>query len=171
MGRSGEKWIFLEREFRGETSLFRGANRLNLDAKGRFAIPTRYRERLQECCASELVVTIDKDRCLLIYPLPEWQEIERKLMKLPTFNKAARNLQRLLVGHATEVEMDAQGRVLLPQTLREFAGLDKHTMLVGQVNRFELWDEERWNEQRESGLDDLDLEQMDLPADLETLSI
>lgn len=151
--------------------MFRGANRLNLDAKGRFAIPTRYRERLQECCASELVVTIDKDRCLLIYPLPEWQEIERKLMKLPTFNKAARNLQRLLVGHATEVEMDAQGRVLLPQTLREFAGLDKHTMLVGQVNRFELWDEERWHEQRESGLDDLDLEQMDLPADLETLSI
>lgn len=94
--------------------MFRGVNRLNLDAKGRLAVPTRFRGRLQECCASELVVTIDRDHCLLIYPLPEWQEIERKLMRLPSFNKATRNLQRLLVGHATDVEMDGQGRVLLP---------------------------------------------------------
>lgn len=151
--------------------LFRGANKLNLDAKGRLAIPTRFRERLRESCASQLVITIDKDRCLLIYPLPEWQEIERKLMKLPSFNKAARNLQRLLVGHATEVEMDGQGRVLLPPTLREFAGLEKHTMLIGQGNKFELWDEVRWNDQRESGLEDLDLEQLELPADLETLAL
>jgi len=151
--------------------LFRGANKLTLDAKGRLAIPTRFRDRLRESCASQLVITIDKDRCLLIYPLPEWHEIERKLMKLPSFNKAARNLQRLLVGHATEVEMDGQGRVLLPATLREFASLDKHTMLIGQGNKFELWDEESWSAQRESGLEDLDLEQLDLPADLETLAI
>ena len=151
--------------------MFRGASRLNLDAKGRLAIPTRYRERLNECCASELVITIDKDRCLLVYPLPEWQEIERKLNKLPSYNKAARNLQRLLVGHATEVDMDAQGRVLLPQTLREFAGLQKQAMLVGQGNKFELWDEERWYEQRDAGLNDMDFDQLNLPADLETLSL
>jgi len=162
---------FGDLELQGGMFLFRGANRLTLDAKGRLAIPTRFRDRLRESCASQLVVTIDKDRCLLIYPLPEWQEIERKLMKLPSFNKAARNLQRLLVGHATEVEMDAQGRVLLPTTLRDFAGLDKHTMLIGQGNKFELWDEEQWNAQRESGLEDLDLEQLELPADLETLAI
>ncbi|MCW8890978.1 MAG: division/cell wall cluster transcriptional repressor MraZ [Sedimenticola sp.] len=151
--------------------MFRGVNKLNLDAKGRLAIPTRFRERLQECCASELVVTIDRDHCLLIYPLPEWQEIERKLMKLPSFNKAARNLQRLLVGHATEVEMDAQGRVLLPPALRDFAKLEKHTVLIGQGNKFELWDEALWNSQRDGWLDEVNLDDLDLPADLETLSI
>ncbi|PLX62022.1 division/cell wall cluster transcriptional repressor MraZ [Sedimenticola selenatireducens] len=151
--------------------MFRGVNRLNLAAKGRLAVPTRYRERLQEGCASELVVTIDRDHCLLIYPLPEWQEIERKLMKLPSFNKAARNLQRLLVGHATEVEMDGQGRVLLPPALRDFARLEKHVVLIGQGNKFELWDEDRWNSQRADWLDEVNLEDLDLPADLETLSI
>ena len=151
--------------------LFRGLNRLNLDAKGRLAVPTRYRERLRDCCASELVVTVDTDHCLLLYPMPEWQEIERKLIKLPSFNKAARNLQRLLVGHATEVEMDGQGRVLMPPPLREFAGLDKHVVLIGQGNKFELWDEARWNEQRDQWLDNVDLEQLELPVDLQTLSI
>jgi MraZ protein len=157
---------------RGDLTLFRGVNSLNLDAKGRFAIPTRYRERLKDCCASQLVITVDpNDHCLLIYPVPEWQEIERKLMKLPTFNKAARRLQRLLVGHAIEVDMDGQGRVLLPPPLREFAQMNKHAVLIGQGNKFELWDEERWNEQRENWLEESDLEQLDLPADLETLSI
>jgi MraZ protein len=151
--------------------LFRGVNRLNLDAKGRLAIPTRYRERLRECCASELVITVDTDHCLLLYPMPEWQEIERKLMRLPSFNKAARQLQRLLVGHATETEMDGQGRVLLPPPLREFAGLEKQAVLIGQGNKLELWDEVRWNEQRDNWLEEVDLEQLDLPADLETLSI
>ena len=152
--------------------MFRGVNSLNLDAKGRFAIPTKYRGRLKDCCASQLVITVDpNDHCLLIYPVPEWQEIERKLMKLPTFNKAARRLQRLLVGHATEVDMDGQGRVLLPPPLREFAQMNKHAVLIGQGNKFELWDEERWSAQRENWLEESDLEQLDLPADLETLSI
>ncbi|MEJ2530066.1 MAG: division/cell wall cluster transcriptional repressor MraZ [Gammaproteobacteria bacterium] len=157
--------------------MFRGVNSLNLDAKGRFAIPTRYRERLKDCWeslvgAGRLVITVDpNDHCLLIYPVSEWQEIERKLMRLPSFNKAARRLQRLLVGHATEVDMDGQGRVLLPPPLREFAQMNKHAVLIGQGNKFELWDEERWNEQRESWLEESDLEQLDLPADLETLSI
>jgi MraZ protein len=152
--------------------LFRGVNRVNLDAKGRLAVPTRYRGLLVESCASRLVVTIDaNDRCLLIYPAPIWQEIERKLMKLPSFNKEARRLQRLLVGHATEVDMDGQGRLLLPPPLREFAGMNKQAVLIGQGDRFELWDEEHWNGQREEWLKETDLEQMDLPADLETLSI
>jgi len=171
----GKKWVNVD--FSGNwnsqrgRSLFRGLNRLNLDAKGRLAVPTRYRERIQERCASELVVTIDRDHCLLIYPLPEWQEIERKLMKLPSFNKAARNLQRLLVGHATEVEMDGQGRVLLPPALRDFAQLEKRVVLIGQGNKFELWDEERWSNQREGWLDEMELGDVDLPADFDTLSI
>ncbi len=151
--------------------LFRGVNRLNLDAKGRFAVPTRYRERLLECCASQLVITVDPDHCLLIYPAPEWMEIERKLMKLPSFNKTARRLQRLLVGYATELEMDGQGRVLLPPPLREFAEMNKQLVLIGQGAKFELWDEARWNEQRENWLEEVDFEQLDLPTDLETLSI
>ncbi len=173
MGRSGKKWIILEKEFSkgGIFDLFRGVYKLNLDTKGRIAIPTRFRERLREECASELVVTVDVDRCLMIYPLPEWREVERKLMKLPSFNKAARQLQRLYVGHATEVEMDSQGRMLLPPPLREFAGLEKHTVLIGQGNKFELWDDERWSAQRDDWLEQGDLEQLDLPADLESLSI
>ena len=112
--------------------MFRGVTALNLDAKGRMAIPTRYRDRLRESCASQLVITVDRDRCLLVYPEPEWAEIERKLEALPSFNKSARTLQRLYIGHAHEVEMDAQGRILLPPELRKFAGLDKRVALVGQ---------------------------------------
>ncbi|MEW8042771.1 MAG: division/cell wall cluster transcriptional repressor MraZ [gamma proteobacterium symbiont of Phacoides pectinatus] len=150
--------------------MFRGVTNINLDAKGRLAIPTRYRDELRDCCGSELVITADTDRSLLIYPLPEWHQIERKLMRLPTFNKTARQLQRLLVGYATEVEVDAQGRVLLPAPLREFARLDKHVVLVGQGTKFELWDADRWNEQQ-GWIDGVDLESLDLPAGLEDLSI
>lgn len=135
------------------------------------AIPTRYRERIAESCEGELVVTVDRDHCLLIYPLPEWEEIERRLVRLPSLNKQARRLQRLLVGHATEVELDGHGRVLLPAPLREYAKLDKHAMLIGQGNKFELWDEERWDERREAWLEDEEGDDVDLPAELETLTL
>jgi len=150
--------------------LFRGINNISLDAKGRMAIPTRFRESLQSCCASQLVITVDTDRCLLIYPLPEWQEIERKLVKLPSFNKAARRLQRMLMGNATEVEMDGQGRILVPAPLRNYAGLEKRAVMIGQGHKFELWDEASWSGQLDEW-QETDLEQLDLPTDLETLSI
>ena len=150
--------------------MFRGVNTLNLDTKGRMAMPTRYRQRLCDNCNGQLVITVDRDRCLLIYPLPEWELIERKLVKLPSFNKQARRLQRLLIGHATEVELDSAGRVLLPTPLREFADLEKKAVLIGQGNKFELWNEVLWGERRDVWLaEDDDLE--DLPADLETLSL
>lgn len=151
--------------------MFRGINRINLDVKGRLAIPTRYRERLREYCASELVVTVDPDRCLLIYPLPDWNAIEQVLMKLPTFDESARILQRLLVGHATETEMDGQGRVLIPTPLRDFARLNKQTVMIGQGARFELWDEARWTEKQESWLEKADLEQLKFSSELGKLSI
>ena len=132
-----------------EDILFRGVTNLNLDAKGRMAIPAKYRERLGVSCGGHLIVTLDRDGCLLLYPLPEWQRIEVELMKLPSLHKQVRGLQRLLLGHATECELDGQGRVLLPSPLRVAAGLNKHAVLVGQGNKFELWDEAKWSEQRD----------------------
>ena len=121
---------------------FRGINNLNIDAKGRMAMPSRYRERLLESCGGRLVVTVDRDHCLLVYPLPEWEIIEAKLVELPSLNREARLLQRLLIGHATECEMDGQGRILLPAMLREFAKLTKKIVIIGQGKKFEIWDEQ-----------------------------
>jgi len=133
-------------------------------------MPTRYREQIAELAQGKLVVTIDKDQCLLIYPLPEWEAIERKLMGLPSLNATARRLQRLMVGHATDLPLDGHGRVLLPPELREFAGLGRHGMLIGQGNRFELWDEARWNERRAAWLANEEAPS-DLPSELEHLSL
>ena len=149
--------------------MLRGATKVTLDAKGRLAIPTRYRERLAQRCDGQLVATVDKDYCLLLYPLPDWEDIERKLMRLPSLDKRARRLQRLMVGHATEVDIDGHGRILLSRELREFAGLEKQAVLLGQGNRFELWDEVRWNETRDGWLSDGD--DADLSAQLETLTL
>jgi MraZ protein len=149
--------------------MFRGVTNLTLDAKGRLAVPARYRERLIERCQGQLVVTVDSDHCLLIYPLPEWEEVEHKLARLPSLNPRARQLQRLLLGHATEVELDAAGRVLLPTPLREFAGLARDVMLIGQANKFELWDAERWQTKRESWLNAAG-DTTPLIAELESLS-
>lgn len=152
--------------------MFRGVNPLSLDSKGRLAVPTRYRETLMRHCNGQMVMTVDRDHCLLLYPLSDWEEIERKLVKLPSFNKKARGLQRLLIGHATEVELDASGRILVPPPLREFAGLNKAVVMIGQGNKFEIWDETAWNARRtewltqegQSGDDDL-------AAGLENLSL
>ena len=132
--------------------MFRGVNQLSLDAKGRMVMPTRYRDRIAERSQGRLVVTVDRDQCLLLYPLPDWDDIERKLMALPSLNEQARQLQRLMVGYATDVEIDRHGRLLLPPKLREFAGLTRAAVLIGQGNRFELWDEVRWNERSDQWL-------------------
>ena len=149
--------------------MFRGATKVTLDAKGRFAIPTRYRERIAARCEGQLIATVDKDYCLLIYPYPDWEEIERKLMRVSSMNKKTRRLQRLMVGHATEVEVDGHGRILLSRELREFAELGRQAVLIGQGNKFELWDEERWSAKRDEWLSDED--ETDLPAELESLSL
>ncbi|HTD31339.1 MAG TPA: division/cell wall cluster transcriptional repressor MraZ [Steroidobacteraceae bacterium] len=150
--------------------MFRGATKITLDDKGRMVMPNRYREQIHELAQGKLVVTVDRDQCLLIYPLPEWELIERKLMGLPSLNATARRLQRLMVGHATDLPLDGHGRVLLPPELREFAQLGRHGMLIGQGNRFELWDEARWNERRDLWLKNEEAA-TDLPSELESLSI
>lgn len=150
--------------------MFRGVNPINLDVKGRLAIPTKYRDRLRESCAGQLVVTVDRDHCLLLYPLAAWEEIERQLVRLGNMNKQVRRLQRLLIGHASECEMDGNGRILMPPALREFAGLNKRVVLIGQGNKFELWDEQIWNDKREEWLSGDD-DSLDIPPELDSLSL
>ena len=126
--------------------MFRGANAINLDAKGRLAMPSRYRDELVARCGGQLIVTIDAvDPCLCVYPLAEWELIEAKLRDLPSLREDTRRLLRLLIGNAVDVELDGSGRFLVPPRLRTHAGLDKHAMLVGQLNKFQLWNEDAWN--------------------------
>ncbi|EKT55934.1 division/cell wall cluster transcriptional repressor MraZ [Providencia sneebia] len=128
--------------------MFRGATLVNLDSKGRLTVPTRYRGMLSEESKGQMVCTIDLHQpCLLLYTLPEWEIIEEKLSRLSTMNPAERRVQRLLLGHASECQMDNAGRLLLANTLRQHAGLTKEVMLVGQINKFELWDEQTWYQQ------------------------
>lgn len=128
--------------------MFRGATQVNLDNKGRLVVPTRYRGLLKDECQGRMVCTIDLHQpCLLLYTLPEWEIIEEKLSRLSTMNPAEKRVQRLLLGHASECEMDNAGRLLLANVLRQHAGLTKEVMLVGQINKFELWDEQRWYKQ------------------------
>lgn len=126
--------------------MFRGVTELVLDAKGRLAIPTRHREALADG-SGRVVITADPSHCLLLYPVAEWEPIQQKLMSFPSFNDRLRGLQRLIVGHADDVELDGAGRILIPPALRKFAGLDKHVVLVGQGHRFELWDDAQWQAQ------------------------
>lgn len=153
--------------------MFRGINGINIDAKGRIVMPTRYRERLQLDSKSAVVLTIDtEERCLLLYPLPEWEEIEKKLAALPSFNAAARRIQRLLIGHATDVEMDSHGRILLPPLLREYAGLKKKAVLVGQGKKFELWDEAHWDDSRQNWLEEeSNADETTLPDEVKSISL
>ena len=135
--------------------MFRGDSKLTIDVKGRIAIPTKYREMILGQSDSQIVITINinpSERCLWLYTLSEWIEIEQKLVKLPSLDPAAQRLKRILMGHASDGELDSSGRILLPVTLREFAGLEKHVLLVGQGNKFEIWNESTWNEQREKWL-------------------
>lgn len=148
--------------------MFRGITQLSLDAKGRLAIPARYRGELMSSCAGCLIVTVDPSKCLLIYPQPAWEPIEQKLNNLSSFDQKTRNLQRLLVGNASDVEMDAAGRILVSLPLRQFAGLSKDVVLVGQGAKFELWDEEKWNLQIESALAFKD---GDMPPELDGFSL
>jgi len=124
--------------------------KLALDAKGRLAIPGKHRAALTGSAdegGRTLIVTADPSRCLLVYPRATWEPIQARLMGLSSFNAEIRGLQRLLVGHADEVDMDGTGRILVPPALREYAALDHHVVLVGQGNKFELWDDAKWQQE------------------------
>ena len=152
--------------------MFRGATTVNLDGKGRLAIPTRYRDSLLDECEGQLVCTIDLHQpCLLLYPLPEWEKIEQKLSRLSSMNPAERRVQRLLLGPARECQMDSAGRLLVATTLRQHASLVKEVMLVGQLNKFELWDEQTWYQKVKEDIDAEQSAQDTLSERLQDLSL
>jgi MraZ protein len=126
--------------------VFRGIAQLNLDSKGRLAVPARHRDALIERCGGHLVITVDADRCLLIYPLPDWELIQQKLEALSNLDARVRELQRRLIGFAVDVDIDSAGRVLISTALRQFAQLDKNVVLVGQGKKFELWNQDNWEQ-------------------------
>ena len=146
--------------------MFLGSHAINMDAKGRMAIPTKIRELLASFCDGRIVVTAHtEERCLLVYPEDQWKEVKANLEALPNSNKKVRRVQRLVLGNASELEMDGNGRLLLPPTLREFASLDKKVMLVGLGEKAELWSEQSWNDM----LDEADDEPM--PDEMSNLSL
>ncbi|HUX81554.1 MAG TPA: division/cell wall cluster transcriptional repressor MraZ [Halothiobacillus sp.] len=149
--------------------MFRGITNLNLDGKGRLAMPTRHRAAFAQD-EGQLVITIDTDeRCLLLYPLSTWLGIERQIDALPSFNKTANRIKRMLIGHATEVSLDAAGRILIPAELRGHAELDKEAVLVGQGKKLELWAQGNWTRLTDAFLNEGEDEA--LPAALESLSL
>lgn len=124
-----------------------GSHSINMDAKGRMAIPTRIRESLNASCDGRLMLTAHaQERCVLLYPEPQWREKLPTIQALPMLDPLARQIQRRWIGYATPVEMDGNGRILVPPTLRSFGYLDKKLMLVGLGDKMELWNEEHWHE-------------------------
>ena len=151
--------------------MYTGSHSINMDAKGRMAVPTRVREMLTEESGGRVVMTANpamkmSERCLLVYPEGRWNEILPEIQNLPNLDKVIRRTQRLVIGYAATLELDGNGRVLLPPTLREYAGLDKKLMLVGQGAKLELWSEERWN----AWMDDVD-EDAEIPPEMASLSL
>ncbi len=148
--------------------MFRGISVVNLDSKGRIAIPVRYRDVLGQ----QIIITIDTELpCLLVYQQTQWEIIEQKIQALPSFNKVARRIQHLLIGHATDLELDDSGRLVLPKLLRDYAKLEKQAMLVGQGSKLEIWDEQVWKEHREQWLSEAGESESDLPEELQSLSL
>jgi MraZ protein len=127
--------------------VFRGAAKVTLDVKGRMVLPTRVRDALAQLGDQQLVATVDhRDLCVLVYPLRDWQTLQTSLLDLPNLDPETRWLQRVMVGYATDLELDGHGRVLIPGELREFTGLQRDAMLLGQGNHLELWDESAWKQ-------------------------
>jgi MraZ protein len=148
--------------------MFRGATSLNLDVKGRLAVPAKHRDALHALSAGHLVLTAHPHRCLLLYPQPAWDPIQAKMMALSSFDKQSSALQRLLVGFAEDLEMDSAGRLLVSPVLRDFSGIEKQVMLVGQGSHFELWNMDAWRAQLDQVMTGGN---MILPAELEGFSL
>jgi MraZ protein len=153
--------------------MFRGLSAVTLDSKGRMTMPVCYRAQLQAEDNGRIVITIDTEAlCLLLYPYATWEEIEKSIAALPSFNQTTRRIQRLLIGHATDLEIDNNGRCLIPPLLRDYAKLDKHLILVGQGKKIEIWQEELWTEGRTNWLSKgLYESSAEIPAELKLLSL
>ena len=134
-------------------------------------MPKNHRDRLEENGVKELVVTADPSRCLVVYPKPVWEQVEKQLNELPNSSRTTRALQRLYIGYATDIELDGTGRMLLPNELREYASLDRKGVLIGQGKKFELWDERTWEIESEKWKQEVsELDPADMPAELQNIS-
>ena len=129
--------------------MFQGAAQLNLDTKGRLAIPARHRDALVQAGDGRLVLTAHPHRCLLLYPAPAWEPIRDKIQAAPSFDPHAAAVKRVMLGNARDGEIDAAGRILVAPELREYAGLDKQVWLVGMGSHFEIWSDAGWRRQHE----------------------
>ena len=136
------------------------------------ALPTRYREELHERCGSSMVVTVNNtsDHCLWMYPLDEWEQVERKINNLSSFNPQHVRLKRFFVGYAADVDMDKTGRVLLPPSLREFARIEKEVVFIGQGNKFEIWSAKDWEASQDSWLNQAGVDEAPSP-EMEVLQL
>ena len=127
--------------------VFSGSHVATLDAKGRLSVPAKVRESLEAVCDGAVVMTVHHEEpCLVIYPEPRWQEILPGLKKLPALSRQAQRIKRLVIGHAFQLNIDTNGRLSISQTLRDFAGLDKKVLLVGAIDKLELWSDQNWND-------------------------
>ena len=152
--------------------MFRGFSTLSIDSKGRLAIPSRYRGRLSSETGGCLVLTLNPmDRSIWLYPLIEWEFIETKLAELSDFDKQDRRTKQMMRGYAADCQLDAQGRILIPQELRDYAQLKKQAVILGQGNKFEIWDENAWREQRDQWLEQIGNESGVLSDALSSLSL
>ena len=148
--------------------MFQGATELHLDNKGRLPVPSVHRDALRLQGEGRLVLTAHPHRCLLLYPRPAWEPVRAELMARNGLDRRVATFQRLLVGHARDMEMDAAGRILISPELRKYAGLDKAVMLVGQGSHFEIWDLATWDRQ----LDELSADDTGvLPQGMENFSL
>lgn len=152
--------------------MYRGINQLKVDGKGRMALPTRCREELIERCNGAMVVTVNNTsaHCLWLYPLDEWERVEKKINELSSFHPQHIRLKRFFVGHATDVEMDKTGRILLPPVLREFAHIDKELVFIGQGSKFEIWNAKDWEASCDSWMDG-EIEDVGPTSEMEVLQL
>lgn len=152
--------------------MFRGFSAVSIDAKGRLAIPSRFRERLSVVSGGRLVQTLNPlDRALWLYPLAEWELIETKLAALSDFDRQSRRAKQMMRGYATDCEPDAQGRILIPTELREYAMLRRQAVVLGQGNKFEVWDQSAWQTQRDQWLEQVGDADGDPSETLRSLSL
>ena len=152
--------------------MFRGLSTISVDAKGRLAIPVRYRDALAALGNPELIITLNPwDRALWMYPLAEWELIETKLSALSDFDKQSRRTKQIMRGYAADCTLDGHGRVLLPQELRAIAAIEKQAALLGQGNKLEIWDSAAWNAERDRWLNDIGNGASDPSSALESLSL
>jgi MraZ protein len=124
--------------------MFRGSFEHSVDSKGRVSVPSKFREILAERYDGRLVLAMDLDRCLTVYPLEEWERLEEKIKDLPSMQKEVKDFMRFFFSSATECELDKQGRILIPPALRERSGINKSVVLVGIINKIEIWDSGVW---------------------------